>query len=193
MKINRRVVIRGTIILLVLANPYACGYSTPHPKDNDLRARFLQSRAKFDELASLFQKNPQILAIGIRGGVVLAAGQEQDIHAERDWDYAEEPVRHMAILLRDLHIKWGFQHCVNTPRQWMLFVNCNGLHPSSTCKGYIFSLDALSPQLTSLDGGRPSSLDQFDRAYVPLEGNWSLLWELWPGSAGRCLPRKHSQ
>lgn len=191
MKITTRTIVHTTLIAGLLCFLHGCGYSTPHPTDNDLRARFLHSRAKFDELAILFQSNPQILAIGRGGGAILDGAHEREIRAEGEWDYTEEPVRHMATLLRDLHIDWGFQHCINTPNQWMLFVNCKGLQPSTTCKGYIFSIDPLRPQLASLDGGRPSSLDRYDRAYVGLEGKWLLLYEVWPGSAGRCLPRNH--
>ena len=176
------------LFLLVLSG---CEYRTPHPTDSDLRARFLRSRAKFEELAALAQKNPAILAIGRRGGTVLDGGQERDIHADRDWDYTEEPVRHIASLARDLHMDWGFQHCVNTPNQWMFFVNCYGLGPT-TCKGYIFSLDPLRPQLAPLDD-QPTSLDAYDRAYVVLEGHWHLLYEVWGGMEGNCFPRKHSR
>src|SRR5689334_3379480 len=108
MKITPRTIAHATLFAGLLGYLHGCGYSTPHPKDDDLRARFLHSRARFEALASLFQNNPQILAIGRRGGSVLDAGQERDIRAERDWDYTEEPVREMAALLRDLHIDWGF-------------------------------------------------------------------------------------
>src|SRR5437016_1994523 len=119
MKVIPRTIGHATLIAGLLGYLQGCGYSTPHPTDNDLRARFLHSRAKFEELASLFQNNPQILAIGRRGGALLDAGHEREIRAERDWEYTEEPVRHMATLLRDLHVDWGFQHCINTPSQWM--------------------------------------------------------------------------
>jgi hypothetical protein len=173
--------------VLLAGTLLGCSYTSPHPADDELKAIFSEQRDTFRELEDLFLQHPEVAFISAKVGRLHGEDDSREFKASGNWHYDQQPFADFGDRLEALKANWGLQHCKETPNQWMLFLNCQGLHPSTTCKGYIWSSDTLSPLLDSL--APPAKVDKYDRGYVKLEGNWYLLHEKWPGYDDRCLPR----